>query len=243
MVLPSRVLDLTEAHVAAALASPDAMRALLEHLARIARPGEGAAKIFVPLARMATTACDFVDDDLAVELTAAGGETQLVVATDLGGGMRELLFPRITLGVPIDELADAIALAPQLVYPLRATVGDGKIRLTCEAELVRSLAPPAFEIAEECLRRSLSPELRASLPPVAVKPEDLASLRPVVTVGAIGRIALKAPRAPKLAELAPLDVGWDVTGVYSSTVSTRETKPPPEPMTLSNAPTKPPPRQ
>jgi hypothetical protein len=238
--LPPRCVDLSSDQVVAALRSVASMRALLQHMAAAARPGEGAPKILVPIARMASSACDWVDGGLHVEVVTVPKGTQILVAIDLGGGVRELLFPRLFLAVEREELVRAVKLAPVLVAPMTVRFKQESLVLTCEVDRVGTIAPPAFDIAEESLRRSLSAALRRSLPPIGATSNGLSAERPVDAV-VLARIIPKAPRAPVVDELTGLDVGWDF-GAYSSTVNTRETKPPPEPRPLSTAPTRPPPK-
>lgn len=233
MSLPERCVDLTEDHIDAGLKSVGAMRRLLEHMARTAKPNQGAAKILVAISRIATTACEWLEGALHVEVDELIGATEIAVMSDLGGGVRELIFPRLQLAVDHDELVRAVKLAPRLITPLNFRVRGERMILKRNAG--GTVAPPAFEIAEESLRRSLPPALRRSLPPLA----PAARKEAPTTEGVIlARLLPKA--APTLRfDLAELDVGWDVTA-YSSTLNTRETKPPPPGKTPSRAPTRPP---
>ncbi len=242
MNLPQRCVDLNEDHIDQALVSVEAMRRLLEHMARIAKPNAGAAKILVAISRIATTACEWLEGALHVEVDELIGASEIAVMSDLGGGVRELILPRLLLAVDHDELVRAVKLAPRLITPLNFRVRGERMILKRNAE--GTVAPPAFEIAEESLRRSLPPALRRSLAPLrpSMKPAaDRAKVAEQTVEGAIlARLLPKAP--PKLVfdDLAALDVGWDVSS-YSSTVFARETKPPPPPKTPSKLPTQPPP--
>lgn len=239
MSLPKRCVDLTEDHIDDGLKSVESMRKLLEHMARIAKPNEGAAKILVAISRIATTSCEWLEGTLHVEVDEIIGATGIAIMSDLGGGVRELILPRLLVAVEQDELVRAVKLAPRLITPLKFRVrGD---RMILKRDAPGTVAPPAFEIAEESLRRSLPPKLRRSLPPIrpSMRPKDEG---PISTVeGAIlGRLFPKAVRTLVIDDLAELDVGWDVA-VYSSTLNTRETKPPPPAKTPSKLPTQPPP--
>jgi hypothetical protein len=240
--LPQRCVDLNEDHIDEALVSVDAMRRLLEHLARIAKPKEGAAKILVAISRIATTACEWLEGALHVEVDELIGSTEVAVMSDLGGGVRELIFPRLLLDVSHDELVRAVKLAPRLITPLNFRVRGERMILKRNAG--GTVAPPAFEIAEDSLRRSLPPALRRSLPPIklSIKPSaDRAKEAGQTVEGAIlARLLPKATPTLVFDDLAKLDVGWD-SGAYSSTVFARETKPPPPAKTPSKLPTKPPP--
>lgn len=238
MNLPKRCVDLTEDHIDEALESVQSMRTLLEHMAHIAKPNEGAAKILVAISRIATTACEWLEGTLHVEVDELKGTSEIKVMTDLGGGFRELMFPRILVGVEYEELVRAVKTAPRLITPLKYRVRGG--RMTLKRDLPGTVAPPPFEIAEECLRRSLPPKLRRSLPPIQPSGARAEKEEPTVEGAILGRLLPKTQRAVVIDDLAKLDVGWDF-GAYSSTVNSRETKPPPPPKTPSKLPTRPPP--
>jgi hypothetical protein len=149
----ARPLDLGEADIKAAMASRDDARALLEHLAACAAPNTGGAKVLLVLARMATTACDWLDGDLAIDLRADGDVTRLDVATELGGGLRERVFPALVIGAPLAEFARAIERVPHMVAPL-AIGGRSASRITLGATAAvrrTSIPPPPIEIAPDSL--------------------------------------------------------------------------------------------
>jgi hypothetical protein len=231
--LPKRCVDLTEDHIDDGLKSIESMRTLLEHMAHIAKPNEGAAKILVAISRIATTACEWLEGRLHVQIDEVLGATEIEVSSDLGGGMRELIFPRLFVGVEQAELVNAVKVAPRLITPLKFRIrGD---RMILKRDAPGTIAPPAFEIAEESLRRSLPPKLRRSLAPIPKKKEE-----PTVEGAILGRLFPKTQRTLVIDDLADLDVGWDFSA-YSSTVNTRETKPPPAAKTPSKLPTHAPP--
>jgi hypothetical protein len=241
---------MTPAQVGAALESSGAMGELLFHMAKVARPGQGAPKILVPIARMASNECDWIEGGLTADITSEPGKTVILVAVELGLGMRELLFPRLKLDVPYDEFDRMLENAPQLVFPMKCKRTKKSIVLTCTEEVVGTLAPPSFASAEADVRSVLPAKLRRSLAPIApdAPPSGAGGkstklevdIGPVGEVAILARLAPKQLRAPKINELDALDVGWDV-GAYSSTVNTRETKPPPPRARVpSNAPTRPP---
>ena len=233
MSLPERCVDLTEDHIDDGLKSVVRMRALLDHLARIAKPKEGAAKILVAISRIATTSCEWLEGTLHVEVDDILGATEIAVMSDLGGGMRELIFPRLLLTVDYEEMVNAVKVAPKLIIPLKYRVrGD---RMILKRDVPGTVAPPSFEIAEESLRRSLPPKLRRSLAPISTRSKDES-----IEGAILARVFPKTVRTLVIDDLAAVDVGWDF-GAYSSTVNTRETKPPPPPKTPSKIPTRPPP--
>lgn len=246
MPLPRRCIDVTPSQIAEALHTKEATGELLAHMAKIAKPGEGAAKILVVIARLATTECDWLEGGLVVTLVGAE-RTQLTIAVDLGVGMRELLFPRLTLGVPRAEIASAIRKAPALVFPMMAFFERDKVVLTCDAEAVGTLPPPSFLISEASLRKSLAPAVRksllppkdaamASLPPLY---SDLASLK--VDVPAFGEADLlaaipKRARVPDIGELDDVDAAWEAAGTAEA--EPEPAKPTRRPPRASKAPTR-----
>ena len=88
-----RCLDLQEEHIVSAMDGRAATRDLLTRLATVSQPNSGSAKALLVYARLATTACDWLDGDLAVDLVDDGGQTAIEAGTELGGGLRERLFP------------------------------------------------------------------------------------------------------------------------------------------------------
>jgi hypothetical protein len=207
------------------------MRELLTHMATLAKPREGATKILVPICQMASKRCTWVDGGLVVEINemANGERTKIVVALDIGGGSRELLIPKLDLEVPWNEFASAIETAPRLVEPMKVRVKKRSVLLAVDAELISTVAPPSFAIAEESWRRSLPPAVRRSLaPPVAIDMPHVGEAE--LLKGA----RLKAPAAPIVAEddLVDLRTLGRVTSVGASTegrMSRRPTKKPTSP--------------
>src|ERR1700722_20810714 len=83
----ARCLDLQEDDVARAIRSGASTRELLAHLAAISSPDTGVAKVMLVFARMATTACEWLEGGLRVGMTAEGNGTRVELTTDLGGGL------------------------------------------------------------------------------------------------------------------------------------------------------------
>jgi hypothetical protein len=149
----TQALDLGEADIKAAMASRETARTLLAHLAARSAPNTGAAKVLLVLARMATTACDWLDGDLAIDLRADGEATRVEVATELGGGLRERVFPTLVLKAPLVEFGRAIERVPHMIAPL-AMGGRSASRITLGATAAirkTSIPPPPIEIAPESL--------------------------------------------------------------------------------------------
>jgi hypothetical protein len=155
----TRCLDLSEADMDAALASSTETRALLKHLVGIARPNDGAPKILLLFARMATGNCDWLDGGLRVEISGDDGASAIDVMTELGAGMRERLLPTFNVKVPVSEFARALDRFPHMVNPLAVQVdGPTRLVLTTLAEAppgsvrgdaaanTRPTVPPAFDL-------------------------------------------------------------------------------------------------
>jgi len=155
--------ELTSAHAKKAATSPALMRALLERVASIARPGEGCPKVLTAVAHLIGQ--EWVDGRLYVELAGDDDETTLTVMAEYGVGIRERILPATRFAVPYDEFARALELAPALVLPLRVSDLGTKLVLTplLSPEAAVEQAPPAFEVDEG----SLGEDLRKTAPPPA----------------------------------------------------------------------------
>jgi hypothetical protein len=193
----TRCMDLQERDIAAALGDRERTRALLEHLQSVSGPNAGVAKVLLVLARMATTACDWVDGDLTIEVQADGETTRLDVATELGGGLRERVFSPLVLQAPLVEFTRALERVPHMVAPLSVRGSTRKrIVLTATAALRRTtMPPPPVEIAPESLFVRLAP-----LPSVSSEVADQAPA-PLPVVGPAPRASSDPP--------ADIDAGWD----------------------------------
>src|SRR5260221_7157832 len=84
-----RCFELAEEDIASAVESREQTLALLRRMAEISEPNGGAAKSLLVFARMATTACEWLDGDLRVEIGA--GRDRCVVE---GGGEAGVGLPQ-----------------------------------------------------------------------------------------------------------------------------------------------------
>jgi hypothetical protein len=216
-----RCWDLTDAHIKAALGSRRAMGQLLREMAAVARPSSGAPKILIALARLAGPTCDWMEGSLRVELTSVEGETHIRTTEDLGGGVMEVVFPRLVVPVPFEEFERSLRLAPRAVEPLKVRGAEkGSTSIVLSHRRSRSTKmPAAFELAEDCLRRSMPPAVRRSLAPPpaseALPPRRMPGepvLRRRARSGRPGNapaqprdgFILEIPRAPKLLDFGDL---------------------------------------
>ncbi|MGO8994216.1 MAG: hypothetical protein ACLQVI_12875 [Polyangiaceae bacterium] len=166
-------LDVTERDVASALGDRETARALLDKLAKVARPGEGGPKALVFLARLAREDVAWIEGMLRVELAQTGDATTVEVLSDLGVGMRERVFPPFTMSVPLEEFTRLAERLPDSIAPLAIRSKSAR-KLVLKALWeddgdMSSVLPPAVSIADESLygrarRRSSKPRSPAAPP-------------------------------------------------------------------------------
>jgi hypothetical protein len=185
----ARCLDLQEQHVAAAVETRAGTRALLGRLAERSGPDTGVAKVLLVYARLATTACDWIDGDLAIDLVGDGDLTVIEASTELGGGLRERLFPPVSFKAPLTEFARAIERVPHMIAPLAVRSSTARRISLSATEGVRktSVPPPSIEISAESLY------VRAPAPAVPRSTGD----------------AEQHAGLPVVDPLADVDSGWD----------------------------------
>jgi hypothetical protein len=152
-------LDLQEQDLVQALGDRDTTKGLLAHLAGISAPNTGSAKVLVAFARMATTACSWIDGDLSIDVVGDGDITVIEVATELGGGLRERVFAPMSFHVPIVEFARAIDRVPHMIVPLVIRTRSSRRILLSATEVLRrtTAPPPPIEISSESLFIGVSP--------------------------------------------------------------------------------------
>jgi len=208
----ARCLDLQDQDVVEAVATRDATKALLAHLSTLSAPNTGVAKVLLLFARMATTACDWIEGGLAIDLVGDADVTVIETSTELGGGLRERLFAPPAFKAPLAEFVRAIDRVPHMVAPLVIRSKRARrIRLSVTEAIRRStVAPPMVEIATNSLFMGVSAPL---------VPKDAEEIAPALPFPVIevkgraekpGRRALrpsKPPAAPRQTdEAAPLGV-------------------------------------
>jgi hypothetical protein len=198
--LIARGFDLQSEHIAEAIGARERSRALLERLAKVSAPDTGIAKVLLVYARMATTACDWLDGGLWIDLTTDGDFTVVDAYTELGGGLRERLFAPVRFKAPLSEFVRAIDRVPHMIAPL-TTRSSTTRRLTLSAsEVVRrtTAPPPPIEISAE--------SLYLRIPSAALPKQQARSEPPLPVVGT--DTPAKGSTAPDAA-LKDVDGGWD----------------------------------
>jgi hypothetical protein len=211
-----RCLELQDSHIAAAIEDRSSTRALLERLAVVSVPNSGAAKALLVYARLATTACDWIDGDLAVDLLEDAGGTVVETSTELGGGLRERLFPPLRFDTSLEEFARAIGRVPHMIAPLSMRSSTARrIRLSASEVVRRTTAPPPpIAISAESLFVALpAPVPRESIATDAPSEDEALPGLPIVDRGHDGEPAIEepvnAPLAPSEPPLGDVDSGWD----------------------------------
>ncbi len=125
-------MDLGDEEIEAALVSREKATELLTEMTGASRPGEGAPKILLVLARAARARCAWLGGPLMVQITAAGEnreKTELRVAFDRGGGVLVAIFSKMILDAPFEEFERSLKVAPRAVEPLRIFPQEGRIVL------------------------------------------------------------------------------------------------------------------
>jgi hypothetical protein len=148
-----RCLQIGEREVAQAAESREDCRALVDHMAAISKPNDGAPKLLLVFARLATTACDWLEGDLRVELVGDGDVSVIEVMSDLGAGMRERVLPSFAMNVPLREFIRAVERVPHMIAPLttREKTARRVVFTASEATRKSSMAPPLVEIGEDSI--------------------------------------------------------------------------------------------
>lgn len=140
--------DLSEAQANLAVTSPAELKELLARCAEIAKGGEGCARVFLVVARLARGDVPWLEGELRAELSPNGEErSDLALFADLGFGLREPIVPLTTLPVPFAELARAVELAPALVGPLSFRREERRLVIARNATDVSALPPPVHDDA------------------------------------------------------------------------------------------------
>jgi hypothetical protein len=232
-----RCIDLTAADVGLAVESRDATLALLAHLARVAAPGTGVAKSLLVFARMATTACEWLDGDLRIEIVGDAEVSAVEVLEELGMGMRERVFPPFAFVAPLEEFSRAVERVPHMIEPLVVHAKTARrMVLGATAELRRSSLPPKpVTIAEESFFVPRAPPALKE----AVPEEPTSAALPLV--GALAERPRKRSSRPPSRRNDPSSARIAVAG--KKITVTREAPPPELPLVTAAkaAPPRPPP--
>ncbi len=221
--------EITDDCIQEAAESREDMRALFERAVEIARPRAGGARVLLLFAKIASPACDWLEGALRVQLTADADNADNTViesVVEIGAGLKERVFPKRKVNVPLVEFEAAIKKFPQALAPLTAESGVGKVVLAApEAEKgVEVVAKPVVAIdatdipavggprplAKLKLRKQLPARGSEIVPPKRAaktpsKPPKTAS-KPPKTASKPPKTASKPPKPPAKDDV---DKGWD----------------------------------
>ncbi len=192
-----RCLELSDRDITSAIADRRLAKALLDQLAKVSKPSDGAPKLLLMFAKIAAQQVDWIDGALRVELVGDGDSTTVEVLTELGLGMHERVFPSFKMSVPLEEFARAVERVPHMIEPLSiATSSEKRLVLTAtegeEEEEESDDASPSenVAIADESMytgeRRTASKDKMAA----------------VRTASSSKLSAVKKPSKPDIRELA-----------------------------------------
>jgi hypothetical protein len=161
-----RCLELSERDIVSAVADRRTAKALLDQLAKVSRPGDGAPKLLLVFARLASSEVEWIDGALRVEMVGDADATVVEVLCELGLGMRERVFPSFKMNVPLDEFARAVERVPHMVAPLAIGAATSRRLILTAAEdeeQEEAAPPPAVSIGDDSLyvRRSSKDKIAA----------------------------------------------------------------------------------
>ena len=207
-----KCFELSDEDLLTAVESREDTLELLRHLADIASPNTGAAKVLVVFARMGTVACEWFDGDLRVDIKSDGASCTIEVTAELGMGMRERICPSLVYAVPLEEFTRAVERVPDRIRPLTVRAQTAKLLSLGVTEEVRhtSMPPPPIKISDDSffLRASLKAaktptiEGRApQLPVVTSQPQSAhrASVRKIL----VAKATSKSSGPPKAKSIRP----------------------------------------
>lgn len=165
--------ELTSEHLDEAAASSTAMRALLTWAERVARPGQGAPRLLLALARLPDA--EWIEGTPYVEVLGAGDATVISVFTSHGGGIRERVFPTVRIPAPVHEFLRAVDRDARVVQPMRVLPRSNGV-LLAPIELDEEDMADAIAIDE----RSLHEQARKTAPPPPPTEQSGIHTRPTV---------------------------------------------------------------
>lgn len=203
-----RCIEISETNIDRAVVSREAFRALLDRAAAVARPEEGAPKLLLAIARLATSHCEWLDGELRVEIEGDEHHTNLSIMVDMGAGYRERAFPVVRLQVPVDEFSRAVRLVPRLIEPLQAKNVEGRLVLRARSGS-STLPPPRIEIEALALQAALGARKVPPRPPPARRPARFET-KPmdVYTRPTAPRMPAVRPEPASESKETDVDDGW-----------------------------------
>jgi hypothetical protein len=163
-----RCLELSDKDIASAVEDRQLVKALLDQLAKVSKPSDGAPKLLLVFSKLAADAVDWIDGSLRIELAADGDGTAVEVLTELGLGMHERVFPSFRMAVPLEEFARAVERVPHMIAPL--TVQQKGPRRFTLAAVTDDMEVSASELLPEAVAISDESLYDATVAPVTTSP-------------------------------------------------------------------------
>lgn len=207
-----KCFELSDEDLLTAIESREGTIELLRHLADIASPNTGAAKVLVVFARMGTVACEWFDGDLRIDIKSDGASCTIEVTAELGMGMRERICPSLVYAVPLEEFTRAVERVPDRIRPLAVRTQTAKLLSLGVTEEVRhtSMPPPPIKISDDSfffrasLKAAKTPSIEGrapQLPVVTSQPQSAhrASGRKIL----VAKATSKSSGPPKAKSIRP----------------------------------------
>lgn len=148
----ARCGDLAQSDLEAAILGRETCSELLTRMAAISAADTGVAAVVSVFAAIGSSACDWVDGDLVIEMVDEDDTTIVRPMIDLGMGMREGLFKPFVLKAPLSEITAAIDRTPGLTGGLSVRkVSWRRIVLEAKEHVRRSTVPPKIGVSDESM--------------------------------------------------------------------------------------------
>ena len=227
-----KCFELSDEDLLTAVESREDTLALLRHLADIASPNTGAAKVLVVFARMGTVACEWFDGDLRVDIKSDGASCTIEVTAELGMGMRERICPSLVYGVPLEEFTRAVERVPDRIHPLTVRAQTAKLLSLGVTEEVRhtSMPPPPIKISDDSfflqasLKAAKTPSIEGRSPQLPI-----VTSQPRMMVAKRAASARPPPRkisSRKIAAVKSPSIPPKANSIRPSPAKARSVKPP-----------------
>lgn len=189
--------QITDDHINAAVESRDGARSLFERAVAIAKPRDAGARLLLLFAKLATV--EWLDGALRLEMTADGDGTVIESLVDIGAGLKERVFVKTRIHVPLEEFLAAIKKFPAAIAPLVVEIGT--------AERLRLTAPEGAKALDEDddePKRAKKPLSADDLPAIGAKRP--LSHPPVETLHRPAQVSSASSHPPAKKPLAKLNL-------------------------------------
>jgi hypothetical protein len=156
--------QITDDHIHAALESRAGARALFERAVAIAKPRDAGARLLLLFAKM--VAADWLDGALRVDMIADGDGTTIESLVDIGAGLKERVFAKTRIHVPLEEFLAAIKKFPGAIAPLTVESSSAHRLILVAPEVEKPLDD---DDEDEPAKPAAKPLSAADLPAIGAK--------------------------------------------------------------------------